>query len=162
MLNFNINKLEATLHELANMLTNAEPNLKREKGCILVINSSGSKKRLSTKKKAQKAKATKHDKDIKKGTAKGKCHFYSKEGHWKHNCKAYVSKLNEKKHMDTSTLGTYVIKMHLSTASSSTWVLDIRCGSHICVNMQMLRSSRRLAKNEMVLRMGNGAKVLLP
>ena len=76
-----MNKLEATLPELTNMLQNAEPNLKKEKRHILVINSLGSMKRQSTKKKAQKAKATKQGKDVKKGSARGKCHFYSKEGY---------------------------------------------------------------------------------
>ena len=43
--------------------------------------------------------------------------------------------------------------------SYSTWVLDTRYGSHICVNMQMIRNYRKLEKDEMILHMGSEAKV---
>ena len=39
-------------------------------------------------------------------------------------------------------------------------MLDTGCGSHICVNVQGLRSSRSLAKGEMDLRVGNGVRVV--
>ena len=45
----------------------------------------------------------------------------------------------------------------MSTYTS--WVLDTECGSHICVNVQGLRSSRSLAKGKVDLRVGNGARV---
>ena len=61
--------------------------------------------------------------------------------------------------MDASTSGICLIEMLFSTTSSSTWVLDIGFGSHICLNIQMLRSSRRPAKDEVVLHVGIGAKV---
>ena len=44
-------------------------------------------------------------------------------------------------------------------STSSSWVLDTGCGSHICNNVQGLRRSRALAKGEIDLRVGNGAKV---
>ena len=48
-----MNKLEASLPELSNMLQSVEPNLKKKKGQLLVVESSDAqKKRL--KKKAQK------------------------------------------------------------------------------------------------------------
>ena len=65
--------------------------------------------------------------------------------------------LKKKKSNEATTLGIYVIKVNLSTSSS--WVLDTGCGSHICVNVQGLRSSRSLAKGEVDLRVGNGARV---
>ena len=37
--------------------------------------------------------------------------------------------------------------------------MDIGCGSHICVNVQGLRSSRLLAKSEVDQRVGNGQQV---
>ena len=66
-----MNKLEASLPELTNMPTNAELNIKKDKGHVLVMTSSSSKKRQSINKKVQKAKETKQRKDIKKGIAKG-------------------------------------------------------------------------------------------
>ena len=56
-----------------------------------------------------------------------------------------------------STSGIFVIEINLSTFAS--WVLDIGCGSHICTNVQGLKISRDLAKGEVDLRVGNGAKV---
>ena len=55
-----------------------------------------------------------------------------------------------------------MIEMYSATTPSSTWVLDIGCGSHICINMNMFRSSWKLAKNEVIQRMENGAKVTAP
>ena len=38
-------------------------------------------------------------------------------------------------------------------------ILDNDCGSHICQNIQMIRNSRRLAKDEIILCIKNGAKI---
>ena len=55
-------------------------------------------------------------------------------------------------------LGLGLIEINLSTYAS--WVLDNGCGSHICTNVQGLKRSRDLAKDEVDLRVGNGAKVV--
>ena len=65
--------------------------------------------------------------------------------------------LKKKKSSEATTLGIYVIEVNMSTSTS--WVLDTGCGSHICVNVQGLLSSRSLAKGEVDLRVGNGARV---
>ena len=65
--------------------------------------------------------------------------------------------LKKKKSSEATTLGNYVIEVNMSTSTS--WVLDTGCGSHICVNVQGLLSSRSLAKGEVDLRVGNGARV---
>ena len=76
-----MNKLESTLPELANMLTNIEPNIKKEKGHVMVVDSSGArKKRL--KKKAQKVKAAKPSTILHKDKAvKEKYHLCGKTGY---------------------------------------------------------------------------------
>ena len=56
-----------------------------------------------------------------------------------------------------STSGIFVIDIFLSTSSS--WVLDTGCGSHICLNVQGLKNRRMLEDGEVDLRVGNGAKV---
>ena len=66
--------------------------------------------------------------------------------------------LKKKKSSEATTSGIYVIEVNLSTSDS--WVLDTGCGSHICVNVQSLRSSRSLAKGEVDLRVGNGERVV--
>ena len=45
-------------------------------------------------------------------------------------------------------------------STSASWVLDTGCGSHICTNVHGLKRSRDLAKGEVYLRVGNGAKVV--
>ena len=65
--------------------------------------------------------------------------------------------MKKKKSSEATTLGIYVIEVNLSTSAS--WVLDTGCGSHICVNVQGLRSSRSLAKGKVDLQVGNGARV---
>ena len=53
----------------------------------------------------------------------------------------------------------YVI--HCNLANSTSWVLDTGCGSHLCSNPQGLRRSRKLDKDEMDLRVGNGARIVV-
>ena len=65
--------------------------------------------------------------------------------------------LKNKKGSETSSSSIYVIEVNLSTSVS--WVLDTGCGSHICVNVQGLKNSRSLAKGEVGVRVGNGARV---
>ena len=88
----------------------------------------------------------------------GICFFSNKPGHWKRNCKLYLEDLKKKKGSETTASGIHVIQVNLSTSKS--WVLDTGCGSHICVNVQGLKQSRKLAKSEVDLCMANGARVL--
>ena len=39
-----MNKLKSTLSELVNMLTSAEPNLKKDKGHVMVVSKSGTQR----------------------------------------------------------------------------------------------------------------------
>ncbi|KAL0412130.1 UNVERIFIED_CONTAM: hypothetical protein Slati_3802700 [Sesamum latifolium] len=48
----------------------------------------------------------------------------------------------------------FVIEVKMVTNAAS-WVLDIGCGAHICNNLQVLERSRRLIKDEMILRLGD-------
>ena len=61
------------------------------------------------------------------------------------------------KKVQNSNSGIYIIEVNLSTSTS--WVLDTGCGSHICINVQELQRSKTLTKGEIDLRAGNGAKV---
>ena len=65
--------------------------------------------------------------------------------------------LKKKKGSETTSSGIYVIEVNLSTSVS--WVLDTDCRSHICVNVQGLKNNRSLAKGEVDLQVGNGARV---
>ncbi|KAL8127555.1 hypothetical protein AgCh_014458 [Apium graveolens] len=88
----------------------------------------------------------------------GDCHYCKKPGHWKMNYHIYMEDLKKKKVVvSASNLGIYVIEVNLSTSTS--WVFDTGCGSHICLSVQELQGSRTLAKGEVDLRVGNRAKV---
>ncbi|KAL0439274.1 UNVERIFIED_CONTAM: Retrovirus-related Pol polyprotein from transposon RE1 [Sesamum latifolium] len=45
-------------------------------------------------------------------------------------------------------------------SNSASWVLNAGCGAHICNNLQVLERSRKLSKDEMVLRLGDGKVVV--
>ncbi|KAL0411306.1 UNVERIFIED_CONTAM: hypothetical protein Slati_3720300 [Sesamum latifolium] len=57
-----------------------------------------------------------------------------------------------------SSAGTFVIKVNMITNSAS-WVLDIGCGAHICNDLQLLERSRKLSRDEVVLKLGDGKAV---
>lgn len=50
-----------------------------------------------------------------------------------------------------------MIELH-STSTSSSWILDTGCGTHICSDMQGLRQSKKLKHGELNLIMGNRHK----
>ena len=49
--------------------------------------------------------------------------------------------------------------MYLTGSRSSAWVFDTGSVAHICNSKQELRNRRRLAKDEVTMRGGNGSKV---
>ncbi|KAK9044093.1 hypothetical protein V6N11_072413 [Hibiscus sabdariffa] len=87
----------------------------------------------------------------------GKCFHCGKPGHWKRNCPIYLEDVKKAKVVGASVSGIYVIDVNMSTSSS--WVLDTGCGSHICTSVQGLHTRRNLAKGDVDLRVGNGARV---
>ncbi|KAL0394440.1 UNVERIFIED_CONTAM: hypothetical protein Slati_4410200 [Sesamum latifolium] len=69
------------------------------------------------------------------------------KGHWKRECPQLLS-----------NPGMLVIEVNMITNAAS-WVLDTGCGAHICNNLQVLERSRKLSKDEMILRLGDGTAV---
>ena len=58
------------------------------------------------------------------------------------------------------TSGIYVIEINTSTATDNqSWVLDTGCGSHLVSFFQELRSGRKINKDDVDLRLANGARV---
>ena len=53
----------------------------------------------------------------------------------------------------------HVIDVYLTNARNSAWVFDTGSVAHICNSKQGLRIKRRLAKDEVTRRVGNGSKV---
>ena len=52
-----------------------------------------------------------------------------------------------------------VIKFNLMVSSTSSWILDSGSSAHIYTSMQGLIESRRLREGDMILWVGNGAKI---
>ncbi|KAL0409426.1 UNVERIFIED_CONTAM: hypothetical protein Sradi_1877000 [Sesamum radiatum] len=57
-----------------------------------------------------------------------------------------------------SNPGIFVVEVNMITNAAS-WVLDTGCGTHICNNLQVLERSKKLIKDEMILRLGDGKAV---
>ena len=53
----------------------------------------------------------------------------------------------------------HVIDVYLNSTRSSSWVFDTDAVAHICTSKQELRNKRRLAKDEVTMRVRNGSKV---
>ncbi|KAL0420792.1 UNVERIFIED_CONTAM: hypothetical protein Slati_3102100 [Sesamum latifolium] len=66
------------------------------------------------------------------------------KGHWKRECPQLLS-----------NPGMFVIEVNMIINAAS-WVLDTGYGAHSCNNLQVLERSRRLNKDEMILRLGDG------
>ena len=82
------------------------------------------------------------------------CFYCKGTGHWKRNC----PKLADKKDGKVNK-GICDIHVYLTNARSSTWVFDTVSVANICNSKQGLWIKRRLAKDELTMRMGNGSKV---
>ena len=151
--------MEKSVAELHGMLKNVEMNIQKTNPVLMVQKGEGMKRKGKGKgNKAKKGKEQSKPKAKKpKPPNEGFCFFCNEQGHWKRNCKLYLEDLKKKKCSEATTSSIYVIEANMSTSAS--WVLDTRCGSHICVNVQGLQSSRSLAKGEVDLRVGNGARV---
>ena len=158
IMNYNMNEIAKTFPELLSMLRTAEQNLKKIKPIMMVQKGKGKRKPKGKGKPQTKGKAKSSALKPKGGVAKEcTCFHCGQTGHWQRNCKQYLEELKKKKGSETSASGIYVIEVNLSTSSS--WVLDTGCASHICTNVQDLRKSRSLIKGEVDLRVGNGARV---
>ena len=84
--------------------------------------------------------------------ASSKCFYCDKISHQKINCLRY---LNDKK-TSVSTSGIYFIKVNY--VSTTSWVFNTDCGSHICTNVLGLTRSRKLTIIEVELRVVNAVK----
>ncbi|KAK8983773.1 hypothetical protein V6N11_009559 [Hibiscus sabdariffa] len=161
VLNFNMNEFNKTLPQLLGMLRTAESNMKKggSKSILMVREAKRKEKKVAKSKGVGKTKSKgKEALKPKGGVSKdGKCFHCGKTGHWKRNCPMYLEDVKKAKAVGASVSGIYVIDVNMSTSPS--WVLDTGCGSHICTSVQGLHMRRTLAKGDVDLRVGNGARV---
>ena len=158
ILNFNMNKIQASLPELLNMLTTAKGNLQKENPQILFVGGTNKKRKVAfASKKGKGKKQVKATLTRKDDDDKGTCFHCGVKGHWKRNFKKYLNEKAQRKHGDSR--GIYMIDTYLSYRDSASWVLDAGCTSHICNDSQRLTSKQKLRKGEVELRMGNGDRI---
>ena len=85
------------------------------------------------------------------------CFYCKGTGHWKRNCPKYLADKKDGKVKGIFVI--HVIDVYLTNACSSAWVFDTGSVAHICNSKQGLWIKRRLAKDEVTMRVGNGSKV---
>ncbi|KAL0294476.1 UNVERIFIED_CONTAM: hypothetical protein Sradi_6885700 [Sesamum radiatum] len=167
VVNYNMNVLEKSINELINMLVQYEATTKKSEPSVLVGEASTSKakgkgagcwKRKKGKTKAVAIALSAPVAPVGMGKGKGKigskpnkannvCKHCREKGHWKRECPNLLS-----------SAGTFVIEVNMITNSAS-WVLDTGCGAHICNDLQVLERSRKLSRDEVVLKLGDGKAV---
>ncbi|KAK8597310.1 hypothetical protein V6N12_065781 [Hibiscus sabdariffa] len=137
VLNFNMNEINRTLPQLLGMLRTAESDMKKDgsKSILLVREAKENGKKVAKSKGSGKTKAKGKNVLKPKGAISkdGKCFHCNKSGHWKRNCPVYLEEVKKAKAVGASVSGIYVIDVNMSTSSS--WVLDTGCGSHICTSV---------------------------
>ncbi|KAL0391243.1 UNVERIFIED_CONTAM: Retrovirus-related Pol polyprotein from transposon TNT 1-94 [Sesamum calycinum] len=171
IINYNMKGLEKSIHELINMLVQYEATTHKSAQAVLIGEASTfkakDKRARRWKRKKGKGKITTATASAEgalaaaggKGKGKGKVgssqrskandvrmHCQGK-GHWKRECPQLLS-----------NPGMLVIEVNIITNVAS-WVLDTGCGAHICYNLHVLDRSRKLSKDEMILRLGDGKTV---
>jgi hypothetical protein len=162
-MNYNMQNMNKTLPELFSMLKSAEVEIKKEHQVLLVNKTTKFKKGKSKQKghfKKGGKKVTTPTKKTKAGPKPDTECFYCKgEGHWKRNCPKYLADLKNGNIKKKGISDIHVIDVYLTSTRSSAWVFDTGSVAHICNSKQVLQNKRKLAKNEVTMRVGNGSKV---
>ena len=68
-------------------------------------------------------------------------------------------KSKKKDGLSEGTSELLIIETNLTISFSSSWVLDFRLSAHLCTSMQDLEESKKLRDGDMILHVGNGARV---
>jgi hypothetical protein len=62
------------------------------------------------------------------------CFYCQEKGHWKRSCPKYLDEVKKNKAIGGGSSGMFMIELH-SISTSSSWVLDSGCGTHICADL---------------------------
>jgi hypothetical protein len=148
IMNFHMNDMEKTMAELHGMLKTAEDSIKKNPNHVMMVQREKKKrKRWTTPMGKGKEKVSDEE-----------CFHCHKKGHLFRNCNKYL-KEQKKKGSETSASGINVIEINIAVSSSDSWVFDTESMIHTCKSLQGLSLTRRFAKGELDVHVGNGAKV---
>jgi hypothetical protein len=167
IMNFHMNGMEKTMAELHEMLKAVKDSIKKNPNHLMMVQKEKKKrKRWTPPKDKGKKKASDEPLSFKCKT-KGKhvpspneeCFYYHKKGHWSRNSKKYLEEQKKEKGSETSASGINVIEIIIAISSNDSWVFDTGSMIHTCKSLQGLSLTRRFAKGELDVHVGNGAKV---
>src|SRR6266498_3461578 len=144
------------------MVKAVEVEVKKEHQVYMVKKTTSFKKKGKGKKgnfkKNSKQVATPRTKPKYVPKPKTECFYYKGTGHWKWNCPKYLADKKDGKE-NKGIFDIHVINVYLTNTRSSTWVFDTGSVAHICNSKQELQIKRRLAKDEVTMRVEKGSKV---
>jgi hypothetical protein len=164
IMNYNMNGMDKSANDLYAMLKTAEVNLLKDPNHVIMVNKATSFKKMG------KARKSKNKGNGKRTDAWGRngsnppdpetvCSHCKGKGHWKRNCKGFLIEKKKSGKYDQGIIVIHVIDIFLTGPYSNYWVLDTRSVAHICNSMQGLQKVRRLARNEVEMRVGNGMRI---
>ena len=149
-----------TITELFAKLKAAEVDIKKDNH-VLMVNKPSFKKGKGAKKPFKKGggkRVAPAEKKLKSGPKTDTECFHCKDkGHWKRNCPKYLA--DKKAGTIKGIFDIHVIDVFLTSPRCSAWVFDTGSVANICNSKQELRNRRRLARDEVTMRVGNGSRV---
>src|SRR6266480_600345 len=164
VMNFNMHGMNKTLAELFAMLKVAEKDMQKNTNHVLMVKKSTQfkKKKNGSKKKgnskgAGPAYTPKKERPGPKADAE--CFFCKEKGHWKRNCPKYLAEKKKTGNPSSGIFDIHIIDVYLTGPKGNSWVFDTGSVANICNTMQELQITRMLDKDEVTIRVGNGAKV---
>jgi len=173
IMHYHVREKGVSLEELHNALKTAEVDMGKGRDKHVLAVHGGSKKITKGKGKFTKNTSIKskgvggahgsasRGKSLKSPTPNTECFHCGEKGHIRPNCPKYKEDLDngviERKHPKKAK-GIFVIEINLAT-SVHDWVIDTGSCAHIISNVQLLKDRKELVKNEMILKVGNGASV---
>ena len=152
--NYSLAELLKELQVAEGILGQAKSAQVAEKG-----SSSSSAKKNKKKKKAPKPAGAVSKQKSKKGGAKPKnaCYTCGQTGHWKKDCPKYKARIQNGQSSGMPIC--LVTESCLLACTIATWCVDTGATNHVCNSLQGFQETRRLAKGEIDLLMGDTSRV---
>lgn len=88
------------------------------------------------------------------------CFCFQQKGHKKYSCPKYLKDVKKNKANKIGTLNIFMVKLQ-SASTSYYWILDTRCGTHICFDVHGLKQSRKLWHGDLDLLMGIKSNIVV-
>src|SRR3954463_15894209 len=166
VLNYNMQGMTKTPSELFAMLKSAEVEIKKEHA-VFMVNKTTDFKKSGRREKAKKGGPKRDDKSFAAPPKAPKpklgveCFYCKGEGHWKRNCPKYLKdkKAGKVAKRDVGIFDIHIVDLLLTSAGNTSCIFDTGSVAHISNSIQGLRNRRRLVKDEVTMRVGNGYQI---